>query len=215
MFNISHKPFNLGFTLSELLVSLAVLGLIAGISVPQIVLSVDRSKNKAVLQEAFKTISDITNAGVLNGDFANITDWNLTTSTDPKGIVGYISSKLNYVKQCETADTTSGGCTLGWPGQPPTSAYNAHNARWILANGAKLQSFHSSYFNSSWMLWTITSKADGNMRYSGTNPDMTIVVCNVRDTTQVINGLELKSGMCGPWAAGGWQTYFNTALGLT
>ena len=38
----SHKPqaFKLGFTLSELLVSLAVLGLIAGLTVPSIVVAV-------------------------------------------------------------------------------------------------------------------------------------------------------------------------------
>ena len=39
----SHK---LGFTLSELLVSLGVLGLIAGLTVPSIVVGVERSKNR-------------------------------------------------------------------------------------------------------------------------------------------------------------------------
>ena len=45
----SHKPqaFKLGFTLSELLGSLAVLGLIAGLTVPSIVASVENSKRRA------------------------------------------------------------------------------------------------------------------------------------------------------------------------
>ena len=61
----SHK---LGFTLSELLVSFAVLGLIAGLTVPSIVTSVDRSKNKALFKETFQLISEITYNGVINGD---------------------------------------------------------------------------------------------------------------------------------------------------
>ena len=48
MLKTSHKSqaFKLGFTLSELLVSLAVLGLIAGLTVPSIVVAVDRSKTR-------------------------------------------------------------------------------------------------------------------------------------------------------------------------
>ena len=97
-----------------------MLGLIAGLTVPSIVVSVDKSNNKAKIKEAFQTLTAITQEGVLNGDFASITDWNLTTSTNPKGIVGYITSKLNYSKQCLTTDTTSEGCKRGGQASLPT-----------------------------------------------------------------------------------------------
>jgi prepilin-type N-terminal cleavage/methylation domain-containing protein len=54
----SPKP-KLGFTLSELLVSLAVLGLIAGLTVPSIVFSVEKSRKKALLKETVQLLNDI------------------------------------------------------------------------------------------------------------------------------------------------------------
>ena len=56
----SHKPqaFRLGFTLSELLVSLAVLGLIAGLTVPSIVASVEKSKKRTQFKETFQVIEE-------------------------------------------------------------------------------------------------------------------------------------------------------------
>ncbi|MCX5921224.1 MAG: prepilin-type N-terminal cleavage/methylation domain-containing protein, partial [Candidatus Melainabacteria bacterium] len=212
----------LGFTLSELLVSLGVLGLIAGLTVPSIVNSVDRSKNRSILKESVQIISAITQAGVLNGDFASITDWNLTTSTNPKGIVGYITSKLNYSKQCLTTDITSEGCKRGWAGQPANSSNNANNARWILPNGSKIQA-HGAGGQNQWpydgfiMGWTITTKPYANdMTVSGTNPDTFILVCNISDTTQVhARWPSVKAGMCGGHDNELYRDALNVGLGLT
>ena len=200
-----------------MLVSLAVLGLIAGLTVPSIVVSVDRSKNRAILKEAFQIVSAITQAGVLNGDFASITDWDIVNSTNPQGIVGYLTSKLNYSKQCLTGDTTSVGCTYKLLGYPPTGPHNNHNARWILPNGAKIQAQHTGYFfhGNHHLLWLITSKPDGNMQYQGSNPDTLLVTCNIKEQTITTNGSEIKSGMCGPWDNGIWRNSLNAVLGLT
>jgi prepilin-type N-terminal cleavage/methylation domain-containing protein len=212
-----HKQ---GFTLSELLVSLAVLGLIAGLTVPSVVVSIDRSKTRGVLREAFQTISAITQAGVLNGDFSGITDWDVVNSTNPQGIVGYVRSKLNYAKQCLTTDITSDGCKRGWSGAAANDTSNAHNARFILPNGAKLQAHDSAPSNSMWcwnatnMLWTVTAKAYANdMNAYNANPDTILISCNVTDATQTINGVVMKSGMCGGWDTATWTSQFNIALG--
>ena len=199
------------------MVSLAVLGLIAGLTVPSIVTSVDRSKNRSLLKEAFQTVSAITQAGVLNGDFAGITDWNTTTSTNPQGIVAYISSKLSYSKQCLTTDITSEGCKRGFPGQPANSAFNTHNTRWILPNGTKLQAFNTSSWASTIMMWTVTSKAFANdMVQTGTNPDTILLTCNTSDAIMVLStGGTLKSGMCGAYDNSTWLTTFNTVMGYS
>jgi prepilin-type N-terminal cleavage/methylation domain-containing protein len=75
----SHKPqaFRLGFTLSELLVSLAVLGLIAGLTVPSIIAAVDKSRTTAQFKEAQQIIQEIMSAGYQNGDFQNITSFDI------------------------------------------------------------------------------------------------------------------------------------------
>ena len=181
---------------------MAVLGLIAGLTVPNIVVSIDRSKNISTLREAFQTVSAITQAGVLNGDFASITDWDIVSSTDPKGIVAYLSSKINYSKQCLATNITDEGCRRGTSGKPASGPHNAHNARWILPNGAKIQAHCPSYFNASWMTWTVTSKAYAfDMTPTGNNPDTIYVTCNLLDAPQTVFGVPLKSGMCGMYGA--------------
>ena len=80
-----------------MLVSLAVLGLIAGLTVPSIVTSVQKAKNKAMQKETIQMISEVISAGVMNGDFANISNWDLLSPTSP--IPQYFTSKLNAT-QC-------------------------------------------------------------------------------------------------------------------
>ncbi len=200
--------------------SLAVLGLIAGLTVPSVVQAVERGKNRSLLKEAFQTISAITQAGVLNGDFSSITDWDVVNSTSPTGIVGYISSKLNYSKQCLRTDTTSEGCRRGYPGTPANHAeYNVHNARWILPNGVKLQAHSSSSgytFSPTNMLWTVTAKAYANdmVGLGTTNPDTVMINCNVTDTTITMHGITHKPGICGGYATG-WDQQLSMVLGNT
>jgi hypothetical protein len=171
------------------------LGLIAGLTVPSIVVSVDKGKNKALLKEAFQTVSAITQAGVLNGDFTNITDWNITTSNNPQGIVGYIGSKLSYSKQCLTADVASPGCIRATQGGAPNDANNQHNGRWLLSNGAKIA--FSQYVNTSFVLYLLYAKPYASDYVStGSNPDYLGVLCNHTDQTIVVNTITFKSGQC-------------------
>ena len=156
-----------------MLVSLAVLGLIAGLTVPSVVASVEKQKTRAVFKEAYQIVTSITQAGQISGDFAGITDWDMVNSSNPQGIVGYVTSKLNYSKQCLATDTTSEGCRRGYTGTAANSSHNIHNARWILPSGAKIQAYNTA---DPWridnMLWTITAKAYANdMTALGNNID--------------------------------------------
>ena len=46
--------------------SLAVLGLIAGLTIPSVVASVEKTKNKALQKETIQVISQIMQDGVMN-----------------------------------------------------------------------------------------------------------------------------------------------------
>jgi type II secretory pathway pseudopilin PulG len=201
-----------------LLVSLAVLGVIAGLTVPSIVASVDRGKNRSILKEAFQIVSSITNAGVLNGDFDNITSWDFVTDNGAGSISNYFSSKLNYSKQCLTSDITSEGCKRGWVGMPPDGVHNKHNARWILPSAAKIQfnRVGTDIINSSFILWTVTSKAYANdMKQDSDNPDTIVFECQITQDLQAVDlwGGKLKPGMCGaiqvPTHLAAFNTVFN------
>jgi type II secretory pathway pseudopilin PulG len=180
-----------------LLVSLGVLGLIAGLTIPNVVISVERSKNRAVLKEAFQVISSLTAEGVMNGDFAGITSWDSVNQNGAGSIANYISGKLNYTKQCLTADVSSAGCVRAWVGSPPNSPMNTHNARWILPNGAKITADSSGLFNAGFMQWIIVAKAyDDDIINTGANPTGINIRCNNTEDPILVDGSVAKAGQC-------------------
>ena len=211
----SHKPFKLGFTLSELLVSLAVLGLIAGLTVPSIVASVDKSKNKAILKEDFQILSSIIQAGVLSGDFDSLTSWDIVNQNGPTSLTGYFNSKLNSTRQCLTGDFTSQGCSKN----DPTSIWgqdftNNHNGRWVLPNGSKLKFNATNQVNTNAdVTFNILSKADQtSFIYTGSNPNVIFLRCNLSQNTIVTSGLTLKAGTCDGYNSSTYKDQLTTIL---
>ncbi|MFM7390680.1 MAG: type II secretion system protein, partial [Vampirovibrionales bacterium] len=57
-----------GFTLSELLISLAVLGLISALTLPSIFNSVSQSQHKAKMKETIQVLQDVMYTGYMNGE---------------------------------------------------------------------------------------------------------------------------------------------------
>ena len=145
----------------------------------------------------------ITSSGSISG--------NATTAT---GIVTYITSKLNYSKQCLDTDTTSDGCKRGLTGQAANHSSNAHRARWILPNGVKVQASPSLVaWSATAMVWTVTAKAyAADMVTTGTNPDTIVFSCNPSDVSQTINSIARKAGTCGAYDASTYATPFNLVL---
>ena len=198
---------------------MAVLGLIAGLTVPSIVASVKVSKDRAAMKEAVQIISAVvqdmyingnTNDFILNGHGAD------TYSTAVGSISNYISSKLNYTKQCLSSDQTSAGCKFGEPNLLPNDSSNITSARWILPSGAKIQA-RDYNFSKSWvapdgMLWRVIADAYAPKITEG--KDTFLLACNVSDNpTLNIPGwgsvLPVKPGTCGPVDGN-----YATALGL-
>ncbi len=81
------------FTLTELLVSMAVLGLIATLTLPHMFMSVDRAKKRAVFKEAYQALAEAVHATFLEGG----------NSDD-------VIKRLNTRKVCQT-HARNEGCT--------------------------------------------------------------------------------------------------------
>lgn len=94
---ISHAK-NTGFTLTELLISLGVLGLIASFAIPSVVNAMGQSAHKALLKESVNTIATVAQAGILSGDL----------TPDDAG-EQYMIKTLNANKVCPT-----GACPNTW-----------------------------------------------------------------------------------------------------
>ncbi len=80
-----HKRALAGFTLAELLISLAILGVIATFIIPKIVQNQRNSNYNAIAKEAMATISNAYQAAKLNGT--------LSPNTLPQDLTQY----MNYV----------------------------------------------------------------------------------------------------------------------
>jgi prepilin-type N-terminal cleavage/methylation domain-containing protein len=100
-----HKAF----TLSELLVSLSVLGLIAALTLPSIFNSISTARTKAVGKEAIQVITTLVTEGLMNGDIAE---------GDGLGMRNYIFDHINAAKVCRNG-VQADGCFTGTGGMQP------------------------------------------------------------------------------------------------
>jgi prepilin-type N-terminal cleavage/methylation domain-containing protein len=134
----SHKPqaFKLGFTLSELLVSLAVLGLIAGLTVPSIVTSIEKTKTKAMAKSLLQATAEFFHTAYLNGELTDGADgYLLDTGGVNHPLMKLAIQRMNPTTVCDS-NKVSAACT------PPDGDYYFRTSpKLIFADGSVL-TFH-------------------------------------------------------------------------
>ncbi len=181
------------------------------------VVSVNRSKNTAIIKEDFQILCSIINAGVQNGDFDSITSWDIVGQNGAGSITNYFNQKLNATRQCLTGDSSSQGCKFPG-GNRPGAGHNNHNGRWVLPNGSMLMFHHVGAVeipSNGTVTFTIYAQtAAPNPNEYGTNPDVVFPRCNL--TQNVVNtaGLRLNPGQCSGYDGTTWTPLLNAAMGL-
>ena len=200
-----------------MLVSLGVLGLIAGLTVPSIINSVETAKKKALLKEALQIVTSVIQAGVLNGDFQNITTFDTVNQNGVGSISNYFTSKFN-AKQCVNAngskDVTSNGCNRGW-NNAASGGYVDHYGKWLLPNGAKISFDYPQFVTQNSISFHIFLDAYANYVSTGKGTNIFTLTCNITEAPYPRNGDPklLKSGTCEGWNDS-WQNEINTVLGF-
>ena len=86
---------NSGFTLAELLIALAILGVIATFSIPKILLASSQGKNTAMAKEAASMISGAYSAYILN------------TGANTTAGASILTQYMNYVSTVTTGDLST------------------------------------------------------------------------------------------------------------
>ncbi len=113
---------NRGFSLSEILIALGLLGLIAVFTIPKVLDSTTNAQKKAVFTEVIQLLNEALVKGVLSGDWQN-------PSSE-----AYLEANVKHVKFC-FSDADGNGC------YPPGATYIAwvnDGQGMVFHNGAML-----------------------------------------------------------------------------
>ncbi|MFN7309915.1 MAG: Tfp pilus assembly protein FimT/FimU [Vampirovibrionales bacterium] len=110
-----------GFTLAEVVISLAVLGLIASLTLPSLFMSMDRAKKRAVFKETYQALATAVHTATMEGE----TVWT-------------VINKFNVSKICRTNALTE-GCT-----QYSAGGVEATEPGVVMATGATIFGLTSS-----------------------------------------------------------------------
>lgn len=119
------KPY--GFTLTEVLVALTIVGVIAVFAIPKVLETSTASQNRSLFQETLSTLADVMHAGITSGE--------LTGSTVD---YDFFKSKLVYSKTCDTNSATQGCWNKGVQG---SINWEEDQPGFVLHNGVVLVGF--------------------------------------------------------------------------
>jgi prepilin-type N-terminal cleavage/methylation domain-containing protein len=149
-----------GFTLSELLVSLSVLGLIAALSIPSILAGVEKNQLKARYKETFNVISNVMQTGLASGE--------LTTTGD----IAYLSKNMNAEKVCTNAGAE--GC---WGGSD-TVANKSNTPGILLHSGASITDIENNTSGADRYFIDVNGASEPNIRCEDQFPVVVSVLEN-------------------------------------
>jgi prepilin-type N-terminal cleavage/methylation domain-containing protein len=147
-----------GFTLSELLIALAILGVIATFTIPKVLQSQADSKNRAIVKEA---------AAIISGAYDAYKQNNSTVSTNfrPSNLTPYV----NYIK----VDTSAAQINFspGYGAGVPWDCSSAGNPCYPMHNGSVIGFTDNRWFNGTGSTAAVPILVDPDGKYSAATPD--------------------------------------------
>jgi len=96
------------FTLAEVLLTLAIIGIIAAMTLPALLNSTNKMENVVALKKAYETLSQITYS--IMAENGGSMPAALSSATTPENLANVFIPKLNVAKNCGVASTKATGC---------------------------------------------------------------------------------------------------------
>ncbi len=206
-----------GFTLAEVLITLAVIGVVAALTIPAVVKNYTETALKTQLKKSYSSLNQAFNNTLLEfGGTVECYHGSITSaSTDCSAFSPKFLEKLRVIKTCE-GDTVAKGClpkyssygTGGVDGNDCTTGFTEATVRggkaWILADGSVV--FRTSSWNS-WSGWIYAVDINGIKPPNRPGYDLFGFLFYKNQTK---NAYVIGSHSCVPYEAGGG--YLNDAL---
>jgi prepilin-type N-terminal cleavage/methylation domain-containing protein len=186
-----HRKIYSGFTLAELLIALAILGVIATFTIPKVLQSQQDTKSTAIAKETIATFSQAYQAYALKQPVNGNTAW------------GDFLQYVNYVKKDTVSIIDSN------PGQTSLDCSSWDCYR--LHNGAIIASYTGFNYSTTDNLTTIYFYLDPDGKYSGstTGPGKSMVIYIY------INGKVTSMGALAPGTHDSWGGNYPTGTDAT
>ena len=155
-----------GFSLAELMVTLAVVGVVSTLTVPAVMSNVQEAQRRTVFKETITMLGQLAYQGVASGEFTEA------------NAIAYMMGKLNAAKVCPTNGLTEGCTTATY------TEWNQHaRPSVLLANGAYV-AFNTG--TSNWSAYNdlaVFIDADGSKGPNTRAVDSLWVFLHTIDTT--------------------------------
>ena len=118
---------SLGFTLAEVLITLAIIGVVAAMTIPSVIVNTNQQEFKTGLKKA---VSVLNQAITMNVALENITPADLTVEgkkvSDDQSLMNYVAKRLNIIKETTKLEFGGGNAAFytadGMRFEFPTSA---------------------------------------------------------------------------------------------
>jgi prepilin-type N-terminal cleavage/methylation domain-containing protein len=179
-----------GFTLAELLIALAIIGVITTFTIPKVLQSQADQQKKTVLRETISALSEILTSATRQGDYESPKSGN------------YFLGKLNALKICNT-DASAQGC---WNNAVQGANGESAERGVILHNGATIAGFNDtggSYNNGVMIDWNGVKPPN-----TVGDDQLLVILCFDQSGCSNIRG----NGPKGPGAVGPFDSNDNTHL---
>ncbi len=142
------RPLNrIGFTLAEVLITLAIIGVVAALTIPTVINNYQKTQTVTRLKKAYSVLSNTTNLAIAdNGPIKNWDVGNQNRDASNAFVKTYLAPYLKVAKICETE--IDGACKFTVNGLNKTSTtYGPTFARFYLNDGTFmcLLTFNYSY----------------------------------------------------------------------
>jgi len=107
------RTFDLkGFTLAEVLITLAIIGVIAAITIPSIVANHQKTALEAQFAKSYRTLQQAVNLAIAEHGSFDTWDWQDSYTREEKDafVKKYFTPYLNIVKVCPAGESATTGC---------------------------------------------------------------------------------------------------------
>jgi type II secretory pathway pseudopilin PulG len=143
-----HRTVSKAFTLSELAVSMGIIGVISLLTVPGVITFVEEAKAKATLKSTLGMVKEVVNNISQNGEF-EVASATGNATTDAQALAVLFAKKFKTQKQCLDSAIAGNCCataTMGVGGEQNEPGL-------VLENGAVISGLNNMPYNGIVIDW--------------------------------------------------------------